>query len=127
MSARILELYRRSGRFQASVTPQTIQLDSNRVNLVFVVEEGPKTGVSGITFIGNRVFGDARLRNVVATRQSGLLSFIRSGDSYDPDRLSSDEEKLRHYYLDRGFADFRSCPRSPSSTARATASSSPSR
>jgi outer membrane protein insertion porin family len=104
--ARILELYRRTARFQASVEPEIIELPNNRVNLVFVVTEGPKTGVSGITFIGNQAFGDARLRNVIATRQSGLLSFIRSGDNYDPDQLSSDEEKLRHYYIDRGFADF---------------------
>ncbi len=104
--AHVLELYRRSGRFQASVNPQTIQLPNNRVNLVFVITEGPKTGVAGITFVGNHAFGDARLRNVIATRQSGLLSFIRSGDNYDPDQLSSDEEKLRRYYLDRGFADF---------------------
>jgi len=104
--ARILEVYRRSGRFQASVTPQTIQLPNNRVNLVFVVSEGPKTGVSGITFVGNHAFSDTRLRNIIATRQTGILSFLRSGDSYDPDRLSSDEEKLRKYYLDRGYADF---------------------
>ncbi|MGH6924251.1 MAG: outer membrane protein assembly factor BamA [Propylenella sp.] len=104
--ARLLELYRRTGRFQASVTPEIIELPNNRVNLVFVFTEGPKTGVSGITFIGNHAFGDARLRNVIATRQSGILSFLRSGDNYDPDRLSSDEEKIRQYYLDRGFADF---------------------
>jgi outer membrane protein insertion porin family len=104
--ARLLELYRRSGRFQASVTPEIIELPNNRVNLVFVFTEGPKTGVAGITFIGNQAFGDARLRNVIATRQSGILSFLRSGDNYDPDRLASDEEKLRDYYLNRGFADF---------------------
>ena len=103
---RLLELYRRSGRFQASVTPQIIQLPNGRVNLVFVFTEGPKTGVSGITFIGNHAFGDGRLRNVIATRQAGILSFLRGGDTYDPDRLASDEEKLRKYYLDRGFADF---------------------
>ncbi len=104
--ARILELYRRSGRFQASVNPETIELPNGRVNLVFVITEGPKTGVAGITFVGNHAFSDGRLRNVIATRQSGLLSFIRNGDNYDPDQLSSDEEKLRRYYLDRGFADF---------------------
>lgn len=104
--AKILELYRRSARFQASVTPETIELPNNRMNLVFVVTEGPKTGISGITFVGNQAFGDARLRNVVQTRRSGILSFIRGGDQYDPDQLSSDEEKLRRYYLDRGYADF---------------------
>ena len=102
----VLELYRRSGRFQASVDPQVIELDSNRVNLVFVVSEGPQTGVSRINFIGNQAFGDARLRRVVDTRESGLLGFLRSTDIYDPDRLSADEEKLRRYYLDRGYADF---------------------
>lgn len=104
--AKILELYRRSARFEASVTPQTIALPNNRVNLVFVITEGPKTGVSGITFIGNEAFGDARLRNVIQTRRSGILSYIRGGDIYDPDQLASDEEKIRSYYLDRGYADF---------------------
>ena len=104
--SRILELYRRSARLQASVTPQTIELSNNRVNLVFVVTEGPKTGISGITFVGNQAFGDARLRTVIQTRRSSWLSFIRGGDVYNPDQLSADEEKLRRYYLDRGFADF---------------------
>ena len=102
----ILELYRRSARFQAAVTPETIELPNNRVNLVFVITEGPKTGVSQITFVGNRAFGDARLRNVVQTRRTNWLSLIKGGDVYDPDQLSADEEKLRRYYLDRGFADF---------------------
>lgn len=104
--SRILELYRRSARFQASVTPETIELPNNRVNLVFVITEGPKTGVSGINFVGNRAFGDARLRNVIQTRRTNWLSFIKGGDVYDPDQLSADEEKLRRYYLERGFADF---------------------
>jgi outer membrane protein insertion porin family len=103
---RILELYRRSGRFQGGVTPQTIDLPSNRVNLVFEISEGPKTGVSGITFIGNQAFGDARLRNVIDTRQTNILSFLRGGNTYDPDRLAADEEKLRRYHLNRGYADF---------------------
>jgi outer membrane protein insertion porin family len=103
---RILELYRRSGRYQASVVPELVDQDSNRVTLVFVITEGPETGVSGITFIGNQAFGDARLRNVITTRRTGILSFIRGGDNYDPDRLASDEEKLRRYYINRGYADF---------------------
>jgi outer membrane protein insertion porin family len=103
---RILEVYRRSARFQASVTPQVIELPENRVNLVFEIGEGPKTGVSRISFIGNQAFGDQRLRQVVETRQSGLLSILRPTASYDPDRLVSDEERLRRYYLNRGYADF---------------------
>ena len=74
--------------------------------MVFTISEGPRTGVSGVNFIGNQAFGDRRLRTVIETRQSGLLSFLRSGGTYDPDRLSSDEDKLRRFYLDRGYADF---------------------
>ena len=102
----ILELHRRSGRFQASVVPQTIELPNNRVNLVFEVSDGPRTRVSSINFIGNQAFGDRRLRTVIDTREAGLLSLIRSADRYDPDRLSADEERLRRFYLDRGYADF---------------------
>src|SRR6185503_16319813 len=104
--AKILELYRRSARFEASVTPQTISLPNGRVNLVFVITDGPKTGIAGLTFIGNEAFGEARLRNVIQTRRSNILTFIRGGDNYDPDQLASDEEKLRQYYLARGYADF---------------------
>ena len=103
---RILELYRRSGRFQASVEPKVIELPSNRVNLVFEVAEGPNTGIASINFIGNQAYGDRRLRNVISTQESGFLSFLRAGDNYDPDRLAADEEKLRRFYLDHGYADF---------------------
>jgi outer membrane protein insertion porin family len=104
--AHILEIYRRTGRFEASVTPQTIQLPNNRVNLVFVVTEGGKTVVGGIAFIGNHAFSDARLRSVIATRQSSILTVIKGGDMYDPDQVSSDEQKLTRYYHDHGYADF---------------------
>src|SRR5688500_16556439 len=103
---RLLDLYRRSGRYQASVTPQIIELSENRVNLVFVIAEGPNTGVGGITFIGNQAFSDTRLRNVIETRWSGILGFLRSTDVYDQDRITADEEKLRRFYRDRGYADF---------------------
>ena len=87
---RILELYRRSGRFRASAEPKVIELEQNRVNVVFEIVEGPKTGVARISFIGNKAFSDSKLRNVVDTRQTNILSFLRSGDSYDPDRLAAD-------------------------------------
>jgi len=103
---RILEMYRRSGRFQASVEPKVIELSNNRVNLVFEIAEGPNTGVASINFIGNQAYGDRRLRNVISTQESGFLSFLRAGDNYDPDRLAADEEKLRRFYLDHGYADF---------------------
>jgi len=103
----ILEAYRRSGRFDASVEPQIIDRGNNRVDLVFEINEGDKTGVERISFIGNNSFSDGRLRDVIRTRQSGLLSWLRSTDTYDPDRLAADQEELRQYYNRKGFADFR--------------------
>ncbi len=104
---RILELYRRSGRFAATVEPKVIQLDQNRVDLVFEIDEGPRTEVRSITFIGNEVFSDGRLREEIQTRESRWYRFLTTDDTYDPDRLTYDRELLRRYYLKNGYADFR--------------------
>ena len=104
---RILEIYRRSGRFAAQVEPKTVQLGQNRVDLVFEVNEGPTTGVSRIIFIGNKEFSDSTLRDKIATGESVWWNFLQSNDNYDPDRLTFDREQLRRYYLSQGFADFR--------------------
>ncbi len=105
--ARLLEIYRRSGRFAATVDPKVIQLDQNRVDLVFEIDEGPLTGISRITFIGNEAFSDSTLRDEILTEESGLFSFLSSDDTYDPDRVAFDRELLRSFYLSEGYADFR--------------------
>ena len=104
---RILEIYRRRGSFLADVTPQVIDRGQNRVDLVFEIEEGVKTEVARVTFIGNGSFSDSRLRDVIRTKESGLLGFLRATDTYDPDRLVTDQDLLRRFYFNRGFADFR--------------------
>lgn len=104
---RILELYRQSGRFSATVEPQYKPLDQNRVDLVFVVTEGPVTGVRAINFIGNNEFSDRRLRSEVVTKQSRWWRFFSSNDNYDPGRLEYDRELLRQFYQNRGYYDFR--------------------
>ena len=104
---RIIELYRRSGRFAATVDPKIIQRPQNRVDLVFEINEGPTTGVAAINFIGNRVFADSDLREQIATTTSAWWKFLTTNDNYDPDRLTFDREQLRRYYLSRGYADFR--------------------
>ena len=103
----ILEIYRRRGNYRASVTPQTIDRGEGRVDLIFLIDEGPKATVGRITFVGNSSFSDARLRDVINTKESGLLGFLRKTDIYDPDRLQADQELLRRFYFNRGFADFR--------------------
>ncbi|MDQ0315550.1 outer membrane protein insertion porin family [Amorphus orientalis] len=104
---RILETYRRRGNYQASVEPKTIDLQQNRVDLVFEIDEGGKTQVARITFIGNEHFSDGRLRDVIKTRQSGYLGWLRTTDTYDPDRFAADQELIRRFYYDHGYADFR--------------------
>jgi outer membrane protein insertion porin family len=104
---RILEAYRRNGRFAARVEPKLIDVGDNRVDLVFEIEEDERSGVSRITFIGNQAFSDGKLRDTITTEQSGLLSFLSSSDVYDPDRLDADRERLRRFYLSEGYADFR--------------------
>jgi outer membrane protein insertion porin family len=102
---RIAEIYRRSGRYDVRVIPEIIEQPSNRVDLVFTVEEGAKTGVKSIEFIGNSAFSAARLRDVIKTHESNLLSFLSSGDIYDPDRVEADRDLIRRFYLKNGFAD----------------------
>lgn len=104
---RVLEMYRRSGRFDARVTPQIIDLPQNRVDLVFEIDESAKTSISRVSFIGNREYSDGKLREVVDTSQKNLLSFLSGNDVYDPDKLGADEERLRRFYYRKGYADFR--------------------
>jgi outer membrane protein insertion porin family len=104
---RILELYRRRGRFAATVEPKIIQLSENRVDLVFEINEGESTGVRSINFVGNRVFSDSTLRGSIETKESRWYRFLSTADTYDPDRLTYDRELLRKFYLTEGYADFR--------------------
>jgi len=104
---RILELYRRSGRFAATVEPKIIPLEQNRVDLVFEINEGPLTGVKAIEFIGNKVFSDGDLKDVITTTESRWWRFLSTTDNYDPDRLAADQDLLRRFYLSEGYADFR--------------------
>jgi outer membrane protein insertion porin family len=104
---RILDLYRRSGRFAATVEPKVIALDQNRIDLVFEVDEGSVTGIKAINFVGNKRFSDSRLRETIQTRETRWYRFFSSEDTYDPDRLTYDRELLRKFYLSEGYADFR--------------------
>lgn len=105
--ARIIELYRRQGRYAATVDPQMVMLDQNRVDIVYSITEGAKSRVQQINIIGNEKFSDGRLRREMATKQARLTSFFSSNTSFDPDRLSYDQQKLRQFYLTEGYADFR--------------------
>ncbi len=102
---RIAEIYRRSGRYDVRVNPEIIEQPNNRVDLVFTIVEGSKTGIRSIEFIGNVAYSSYRLRDVIKTRESNLLSFLGGSDVYDPDRVEADRDLIRRFYLKNGYAD----------------------
>jgi outer membrane protein insertion porin family len=105
---RIVEIYRRNGRFDVRVEPKIIDLPNNRVDLVFEINEGDKTGIKKIIFVGNKSYGDTRLKDEIKTKQSRLLlGFLQTTDIYDPDRIEADRDLIRRFYLKHGYADVR--------------------
>jgi outer membrane protein insertion porin family len=102
---RIIDVYHRSGRFDVTVTPQIIERPNNRVDLIFVINEGEKTGVKNIVFVGNKSYSAWRLKEVIKTSESNWLSFLQTTDVYDPDRIEADRDLIRRFYLKHGFAD----------------------
>jgi outer membrane protein insertion porin family len=105
--ARIIELYKRQGRFAATVEPKMVMLDQNRVDIIFEITEGEKSKVRQINILGNKQFSDSDLRDEMVTKQSRFFRLFSSNTSYDPDRLAFDQQKLRQFYLTQGYADFR--------------------
>jgi outer membrane protein insertion porin family len=104
-AARIVDIYHHVGRYDVTVTPEIIEQPNNRVDLVFTIKEGNKTGINSIEFVGNQFYSAYRLRDVIKTRESNLLSFFGGSDVYDPDRIEADRDLIRRYYLKHGFAD----------------------
>ena len=105
--ARIKEIYARVGRSNVEVTPRVVPLENGKIDVVFKVDEGSKTGVKTIDFVGNKSFSSGRLRDEMQTTQSNFLSWIKTTDVYDPDRLAADGELIRRFYLRHGYADMR--------------------
>ena len=105
--SRIIELYKRQGRFAATVEPKMVMLEQNRVDIVYEISEGPKSKVRQINILGNQEFSAGELRGQMVTKQASLTRLFSSGTSYDPDRMAFDQQKLRQFYLTKGYADFR--------------------
>ena len=103
---RIRDAYRRAGRSLASVTPRTAALPNGTVDVVFTINEGDKTGVKEINFVGNSAYSSYKLRNLLSTTEANFLSWLKSSDVYDPARFAADEDTIRRYYLRNGYADF---------------------
>lgn len=102
---RILEVYKRSGRGLASVSYRTVDLPNGRVDVVFTIKEGDKTGVKKIDIIGSEAYSASKLRGLMSTSEMNFLSFFKTSDVYDPDKIATDAETIRRYYLKNGYAD----------------------
>jgi len=97
-----------------------VQLPTGRVDLVFKIDDGDKTGVRQIKFVGNQAVSAYRLHSLMQTTEMNWLSWFKNTDVYDPDRLAQDQEAIRKYYMKYGYADFRITNTTPPTTARPT-------
>ncbi|GJE58665.1 outer membrane protein assembly factor BamA [Methylobacterium trifolii] len=104
---RIKEVYRRSGRGTAKITYRTVDLPNGRVDVIYQIDEGDKTGIVAINFVGNQAYSERALKGLMSSSEMNFLSFIKTSDVYDPDRISNDLDLVRRYYLRNGYADFR--------------------
>lgn len=104
---RLYDVYRRTGRYEVEIVPKTIEQPNGRIDLIFEITEGKKAGVRAINFVGNNAFGRQRLLDVMSTAESGILSWLKSNDVYDADRLNADQEAIRRLYLRAGYVDMR--------------------
>jgi outer membrane protein insertion porin family len=102
---RLIEVYHRNGRFDVQVVPKIVERPNNRVDLIFEIREGEKTGVKYIVFVGNHAYSDYRLKEVIKTSTSNFMSFLQTTDVYDPDRIEADRDLIRRFYLTHGYAD----------------------
>ena len=103
---RLLELYQRSGRLSAKIDPSVELLDNNRINLIYKIDEAKVIKVSKINIIGNKVFTDREIKNVMTTKIPSLLKFWSSGDQYDPDRIEYDKQLIKNFYTQNGYVNF---------------------
>ncbi|MBD8555757.1 outer membrane protein assembly factor BamA [Rhizobium sp. CFBP 8762] len=103
----IRDAYSAIGRSDVQVTTQVVPIGEGRVNVAFAINEGERTKISSINFVGNEAYSNSRLEAVIVTKESGLLSFLTRKDVYSEEKLRADEELLRQFYYNRGYADFR--------------------
>jgi outer membrane protein insertion porin family len=108
---RLLDIYKQHGYFDAQIVPKTIEPKAGSnitaVDLVFEVKEGDKLAVRRVIFTGNRAFSETKLRAVVKTGVTNVISFLLNNDTYDADKIENDRDLLRQFYRDHGYADAR--------------------
>ena len=102
---RMLTLYQRKGFFGTTIEPQKIELDDNRVNVVYEIDEGHPTYIRRIDFNGNKVFRASELRDQILSREHAWWRFMTQFDVFDEDRIMYDQQMLRQFYMRNGYVD----------------------
>ncbi|MBR6838053.1 MAG: outer membrane protein assembly factor BamA, partial [Alphaproteobacteria bacterium] len=102
---RLLTIYQRKGFFGTKINPKKIELDNNRVNVVYEITEGHPTYISNIDFSGNEHFSDRTLRGEILSREHAWWRFMTQFDVFDEDRIQYDAQMLRQFYLRNGYVD----------------------
>ena len=102
---KLTEAYQRNGHFNASIVPKTIAGKDGRVSLVFDIKEGDRIGIKRIDFAGNNAFTANKLKAIVKSGETNLLSFLLDNDFYDPDKVETDRDLLQRFYRARGYYD----------------------
>lgn len=104
---RILEIYKRTGRYAVVVEPQIIERDQNRVDLIFKIDEGPLASINKVNFVGNKHYSDDDLQSEIMSKESRWYRIFSSAENYDSEKTNYDKELLHRFYFKRGYADFR--------------------
>lgn len=104
---RILEIYKRTGRYAVVVEPQIIERDQNRVDLIFKIDEGSLASINKVNFVGNKHYSDDDLQSEIMSKESRWYRIFSSAENYDSEKTNYDKELLRRFYFKRGYADFR--------------------
>lgn len=104
---RILEVYKRAGRYAVEVEPKIIERDENRIDLIFEIDEGPEAKIDKINFFGNKHYSSPDLQEVLMSKESRWYRIFSSAETYDAEKMNYDKELLRRFYNQRGYADFR--------------------
>ena len=106
MKAELVRSYSSQGRYGAGVEIYETPQPRNRVSISIEIDEGESAKIDGITILGNNIFSDEDLLDVMELSEGSWLSFLSNDNQYSREKLQGDLENLESFYLDRGYLQF---------------------
>lgn len=99
--------YIAQGRYGATVNIEIEDLPRNQVKVKVKINEGTVARIKQINIVGNKVFSDQELLDLLELHTSGMFSWLSGNDKYSKEKMKGDLEKIESYYLDRGYLAFK--------------------